>query len=176
MTDRISVLPLHLFIRELAIGWAENIRPKHRHCGLRAGTGHKAADLCVAVAVVIGPHNGRAEAVGLSYNGRVRYYQPLSMNSHAIMAFLCVPIDILHTDTIGESAAQSVSARKAIEPFLEWRIGKAAVVTRVEMVWNEHNDAQYDERHGELVNRGRHSIDNRQVPIRSHFGLASGHP
>src|SRR5215469_8740856 len=36
--------------------------------GLRASTGNEAANLGVAVAVVIGPHNGRAEAVRHSYD------------------------------------------------------------------------------------------------------------
>jgi hypothetical protein len=41
-----------------------------------------------------------------------------------------MPIDILQTDTVGKSAAQSVSARKAVEPFLKRRIREASVVTR----------------------------------------------
>jgi hypothetical protein len=73
--------------------------------GLRAGTGHEATNSCVAVAIIVGPHNGRAEPVRLSNNSRVRHYQPLSVNSDTIMALLCIPIDILHTDTIGERAA-----------------------------------------------------------------------
>ncbi|MGC1236791.1 MAG: hypothetical protein WA838_19270, partial [Xanthobacteraceae bacterium] len=75
------------------------------------------------------------------------------------MAFLCVPIDMLHTDTVGKSAAQSVFARKAVEPFLKRRIGEASVVTRELVVWNEQSDAQYNDRHGESVQRGHHSID-----------------
>src|SRR6516225_6427709 len=96
---------------------------------LRACTRHETADLCVAVAVVVGPHNSRAEPVGLSYHGRVRHLNPFFLNSHAIVAIsiLRVPIDILHTDTIGKSAAQSVSAGEAVEPFLVRRIGEAAV-------------------------------------------------
>jgi hypothetical protein len=39
-----------------------------------------------------------------------------------------MPIDILQTDTVGKSAAQSVSARKAVEPFLKRRIREASVV------------------------------------------------
>ena len=54
--------------------------------GLRTGTGHEAANLCVAVAVVIGPHNGRAETVRLGYNGVVRHDKPLPMNSYTIVS------------------------------------------------------------------------------------------
>ena len=36
--------------------------------GLRAGTRHEAANLCVAVAIIVGPHNGRAEKIGLGYD------------------------------------------------------------------------------------------------------------
>jgi len=61
--------------------------------------------LGIAVTVVIGPCNSRAEPVGLSYYGRVRHHNPFSLNSYTIMSMLRVPIDILHTDTIGESAA-----------------------------------------------------------------------
>src|SRR5262249_46635168 len=50
-------------------------------CGLRAGTRDEAANLGVAVTVVIGPHNGRAETVGFSHNGVVRYHKPFSMNA-----------------------------------------------------------------------------------------------
>src|SRR5438067_6700678 len=53
--------------------------------GLRAGTRHEAANLCVAVAVVNGPHNGRAETVGLGYNCCVRHDQPLSIDAHTIV-------------------------------------------------------------------------------------------
>src|SRR5262249_60531932 len=78
--------------------------------------------------VVIAPHNGRAEAVGLGHNGCVRHYQPLSLKSYTIVALLCVPIDVLHSDTVGKSAAQSVSAIKVLKPFLQRRIGETAVV------------------------------------------------
>ena len=47
-----------------------------------------------------------------------------------MVALLRVPVDVLNADTVGESAAQSISARKAVEPFLERRIGEAAVVAR----------------------------------------------
>ena len=98
--------------------------------GLRAGTRDEAANSCGPVAGVIGPHHGRAETVGLGYHGRVRHHNPFSLNADTIVAILCVPIDILQTGTVGKGAAQSVSARKAVEPFLERRIGEAAVVTR----------------------------------------------
>jgi len=51
---------------------------------------------------------------------------------------------LLNTDTVGKSAAQSISARKAVEPFLERRIGETSVVTRVLAVWNDHSDAQHN--------------------------------
>jgi hypothetical protein len=78
--------------------------------------------LCVAVAVVIGPHNGRAETVGLGYNGVVRHDEPLSIDSHTIVPILGVPVDILHTDAVGN---------ETVEPRLERRIRKSAVVTCV---------------------------------------------
>src|SRR5689334_6780791 len=67
--------------------------------GLRAGTRDEAANPGVAVAVVIGPHDGRTETVGLSHNGVVGHYKPLSVNADAIMALQRVPIDILHANT-----------------------------------------------------------------------------
>ena len=85
-------------------------------CELGASARHKAANLCVAVTVVIGPHDGRAETVGFGYNCRVGHHKPLPVNSYTIVAVLWVPIDILNTDTVGKSAAQSVPARKAVEP------------------------------------------------------------
>ena len=78
--------------------------------GLRAGTGNETANSCAAVAVIIGPHHGRAETVGLSYNSIIRHDEPLSIESYTIVSILRVSIDILHTDTIGKSAAQSVFA------------------------------------------------------------------
>ena len=85
----------------------------------------------VAVAVVIGPHNGGAEPVGLGYHGRVRHHNPFPLNSYAIVPILRISIDILHADTVGKSAAQSVSAGEAVEPLLKRRIGKSSVVTRM---------------------------------------------
>ena len=99
--------------------------------GLRAGTRHEATNSFCAEPVDIGPHDGRAETVGLGYHGRVRHYNPFSLNSYTIVALLCFPVDILQTDTVGKSTAQSISARKAVEPFLERRIGETSVVTRV---------------------------------------------
>ena len=99
--------------------------------GLRAGTRDEAANLGVAVAVVIGPHNGRAETVGLSHNGVVRHHKPFSVNADTIMALLCVPIDVLHVDAVSKSAAQPVSAPKVIEPFFQRRTSKATVITCV---------------------------------------------
>src|SRR5262249_60745671 len=107
---------------------------KSRHCprllakGLRAGARHKATNLGVAVMVVIAPHNGRAEAVGLGHNGCVRHYQPLSLKSYTIVALLCVPIDVLHSDTVGKSAAQSGSAIKGLKPFLQRRIRRNTIL------------------------------------------------
>ena len=98
---------------------------------LRACTRYETANLCVAVAVVVGPHNSRAEPVGLGYHGRVRHHNPFPLNSYAIVPILRVPIDILHADTVGKSAAQSVSAGEAVEPLLKRRIGESSVVPRV---------------------------------------------
>jgi hypothetical protein len=71
------------------------------------------------------------ETVGLGHNSVVRYHKPFSLNADTIVAILCVPIDILQTDTVGKGAAQSACTPKMLEPFLKRRIGKAAVVTRV---------------------------------------------
>ena len=49
------------------------------------------------------------------------HHNPFSLNPHTIVAILHVPIDILRTDTIGKSAAQSVFARKSAE---NWRSGR----------------------------------------------------
>jgi hypothetical protein len=87
--------------------------------------------LSIAVTVVIGPHDGRAETVRFSYNCRVGDYKPFPVNSHTIVALPGVPINILNTDTVGKSAAQSVSAGEAVEPLLKRRIGEPSVVTRV---------------------------------------------
>src|SRR5215469_4527456 len=75
---------------------------------LGASAWHEAANLCVGVAVVIGPHNGRAETVGLGYNGVVRHDEPLSIDSHTVVPILGVPVDILHTDAVGKGAAQAL--------------------------------------------------------------------
>jgi hypothetical protein len=98
---------------------------------LRAGTRDEAANSCRAVAVLIGPHNGRTETVGFGHNCRVRHHKPLSLNADTIMVLLGIPVDVLHTDTVSKSAAQSVSTPKVFEPFLKRRIGEAAIVTRV---------------------------------------------
>src|SRR5262249_38425117 len=47
-------------------------------CELGASARHKAANLGVAVTVVIGPHDGRAETVGFGYNCRVRVQQTIA--------------------------------------------------------------------------------------------------
>jgi len=36
-----------------------------------------------------------------------------------------------HTEAIGKRTAQTISARETVEPFLEWRVGEASIVTRV---------------------------------------------
>jgi len=98
--------------------------------GLRAGTRHEAANLCVA--------DGRAETVGLSYNGVARHDEPLSIDSHTIVSILGVPVDILHTEAVGKRTAQALSARETVEPGLERRIRKSAVVTRDQLVWHQY--------------------------------------
>ena len=57
-------------------------------CELGASAWHKAANLGVAVTVVIGPHDGWAEPVGFGYNCRVRHHNPFSLNSYTILALL----------------------------------------------------------------------------------------
>src|SRR5437588_6601178 len=105
---------------------------------LRAGTRHKAADLGVAVTVVIGPHNSRTKAVGLGYNREVRHDKPLPINSYPIVPILRVPVDILHTETVGKGAAQASSARKAVEPRLKRGICKPAIVSCGQLDWHQY--------------------------------------
>src|SRR5262249_48904401 len=105
---------------------------------LRTGTRDEAANLGIAVAVVIRPHNGRAETVGLSHNGVVGHYKPLSLNADTIVALPCVPIDVLHADAVGKSAAQPFSAPKAVEPFLQRRTSVAAVVPCEQLAWQQY--------------------------------------
>src|SRR5690349_21533427 len=57
-------------------------------CELGASARHKAANLGVAVTVVIGPHDSRAETVGFGYNCRVGHHKPFPVNSHTIVAVL----------------------------------------------------------------------------------------
>src|SRR5262249_52587228 len=111
-------------------------------CGLPAGTRDEAAKLGVAVTVVIGPHNGRAETVGFSHNGVVRYHKPFSMNADTIMALLCVPIDVLHAGAVGKSAAQPLSAPKVLKPFFQRRTSVATVVTCHQFDWCECHQAK----------------------------------
>src|SRR5262249_1188772 len=118
-----SVMILVVCFPEASAGEAASLQ-------LRAGTRDEAANLSVAVTVVIGPHNGRAETVGLSHNGVVWHYKPFSVNPDTIMILLCVPIDVLHADAVGKRTAQALSAGETIEPRLERRISKTAVVTR----------------------------------------------
>src|SRR5215472_3747918 len=106
--------------------------------GLRASARHKAANLGVAVTVVIGPHNGRAETVGLGYNGVVRHDEPLSIDAHTIVPILGIPIDILHTEAVGKRTAQALSAREAVEPRLKRRICKSAVVSCDQLAWHQY--------------------------------------
>ena len=102
-----------IFERELCTALQQEGAPmsatgQKRTLELRACTRYETANLCVAVAVVVGPHNSRAEPVGLGPRQGLR-----------------VPIDILHADTVGKSAAQSVSAGETVEPLLKRRIGIA---------------------------------------------------
>ena len=89
--------------------------------------------MCVAVAVVIGPHNGRAETVGLGYNGVVRHDKPLSIDAHTIVPILGVSVDVLHAEAVGKRTAQALSAGETVEPWLERRIRKSTVVTCVRL-------------------------------------------
>jgi len=65
-----------------------DIAAAYRRQGLRASARHKAANLGIAVTVVIGPHDRRAETVRFSYNCRVGDYKPFSINSYTIVALL----------------------------------------------------------------------------------------
>src|SRR5262249_8658520 len=78
--------------------------------GLRAGTRDEAANLRVAVAIVIRPHYGRAETVGLSHNGVVRHPNPFPLNSYAIVPVLRIPVHVFHSDALRKGAAQALAA------------------------------------------------------------------
>jgi len=93
--------------------------------------------LGVAVAVVIGPHNSRAETVGLGYDGVLRDDEPLPINSHTIVPILGIPVHILHAKAVGKRTAQALPARETVEPRLERRIRKSTVVTCIQLVRNE---------------------------------------
>ena len=98
---------------------------------LGASAWHEAPNLRCAIAVLVRPDYRWPKTVGLGHNRVVRHHNPFSVNADTIVALLCVPVDVLNTDTVGKCAAQSISARKAVEPFLERRIGETSVVTRL---------------------------------------------
>ena len=98
---------------------------------LGASAWHEAANLRCAIAVLVRPDYRWPKTVGLGYNGVVRHDEPLSIDSHTVVPILGFPVDILHTDAVGKGAAQALFAREKVEPRLERRIRKSAVVTCV---------------------------------------------
>ena len=98
---------------------------------LGASAWHEAANLRCAIAVLIRPDYRWPKTVGLGYNGVVRHDELLSIDPYTIVSILGVPVDILHTEAVGKRTAQALSARETIEPRLERRIRKSAIVTRV---------------------------------------------
>lgn len=94
---------------------------------------NEAADFCAVIVILIRPHDGRAEAIGLGHDFCVRYDNPFSMEPHAIVAILGVPVDSLYTDAICERTAQAISAGELIEPRLERRISVAGRQGRAAM-------------------------------------------
>ena len=126
-------------------------------CELGASARHKAADLGVAVTVVIGPHNSRTKAVGLGYNRDVRHDKPLPINAYPIVPILSVPVD---TEAVGKRTAQALSAREAVEPRLKRRICKSAIVFCGQLDWHQYRrqakrkDCQTDESAHRGLRRG----------------------
>src|SRR6516162_1374753 len=110
--------------------------------GLGPGARHKAADLGLA-AFFVRPHDGWPETIGLSYECGVRHINPFSVKAHTVVAVLCIPVHILDTDAIGKRAAQAFPTRELVEPLLERRSGKLAVVTCRCLVCNQDSDTQH---------------------------------
>jgi hypothetical protein len=69
---------------------------------LSAGARHEATNLRCTVGIPIRPYNGRTKTVGLVYNCGVRHNKPLPINSYTIVPILRVPVDILHSDSVGK--------------------------------------------------------------------------
>src|ERR1700757_1096107 len=76
---------------------------------LRAGAGHETADLRVSVVADIRPNYRPAVFVRFGYNGIVVYDNPISVESHSIVTVLCIPVDVVYFEPVGERAAESVS-------------------------------------------------------------------
>ena len=66
------------------------------------------------------PDNGRPELVRLAHHCSVRHDDPFAVEPHAIVAVLCVPIDVVDPEAISEGAAESVAACESVEPGFQW--------------------------------------------------------
>ena len=113
-----------------------NHRPR-RQAGLRHSLGRKrlcarprqeASDPHRALRVHVGPDNARPELVGLGDDGVVGDEDPFAVQVHAIVAILCVPIDVLDGKAVCERAAQSLFAGELVEPGIQRLVHVAAVV------------------------------------------------
>ena len=76
------------------------------------------------------PDNGRPELIRLAYHCIVRHDNPFAVEPHAIVATLRIPIDVVDPEAVGKGAAESVAARKPVEPGFQRRIGIPAIVAR----------------------------------------------
>ena len=69
--------------------------PQALEVRLHACTGKEASNLRLPVGAHVGPDNGRPELVRLAHHCIVRNDDPFAVEPHAIVAVLCIPIDVV---------------------------------------------------------------------------------
>jgi hypothetical protein len=104
--------------------------PQALQVRLHACTGKEASNLRLPVGAHVWPDNGRPELVRLAHHCTVRHDDPFAVEPDAIVAVLCIPIDVVDSEAISEGAAESVTACEPVEPGFQWGIGLAAIVAR----------------------------------------------
>jgi len=137
---------------------------------LGAGARQEATDLWRPFRIHIGPHHGRAVAIRLSHDRRVRNINPFAVEPHPIAAVLRIPVDVLDAHAVGKRTAQAFPARELIEPRMERRVGIAAVIARGHAARNQSTHAQRHNRQsttGESVHRGLQMIVLRALTTKS---------
>ena len=132
MSD-VSVQVTVSFIINAAVGYRRTQRflmtfrgqPRLRPCARK-----EAANLRSPVGAHVWPDDGRPELIRLCHHCIIGHDDPFTVEPHAIVAVLRVPIDVVDLEAIGEGAAESVAAREPVKPGFQWRIGIPAIVTR----------------------------------------------